>query len=113
MDILVTIFLIAGMCFFTGGAVGILRLPEFYTRLHAAGQLDTMGVLFVMTALAFHVLDDFSLGAILTGLKILLIVFLLFITGPTATHAIVDAGVRAGLSPWRKTETEGKNDLGD
>ncbi|MBW2028332.1 MAG: monovalent cation/H(+) antiporter subunit G [Deltaproteobacteria bacterium] len=113
MDIVVTIFLVAGLCFFTGGAVGILRLPEFYSRLHAAGQLDTMGALFTMVALALHVLEDFSLAAILTGLKIVLIVLLLFMTGPTATHAIVDAGVRAGLLPWRKPVAERKDDLAD
>jgi multicomponent Na+:H+ antiporter subunit G len=105
MDIVVTIMLIGGLVFFTGGAVGIIRLPEFYCRLHAAGQLDTMGVLCTMAALALYVLEDFSIGAIMTGLKILLIVFFLFITGPTATHAIVDAGVRAGLSPWTKGES--------
>jgi multicomponent Na+:H+ antiporter subunit G len=106
MDIVVTIFLIGGLIFFTGGAVGIIRLPEFYCRLHAAGQLDTMGTLFTMVALAIHVLEDFSMGAILTSLKIALIVFFLFITSPTAAHAIVDAGVRAGLRPWNKGGAE-------
>jgi multicomponent Na+:H+ antiporter subunit G len=102
MDIVVTIILIGGLFFFAGGAIGIIRLPEFYCRLHAAGQLDTMGVLWTMAALALYVLDDFSVGSILTSLKIILIVFFLFITSPIATHAIVDAGVRAGLSPWKK-----------
>lgn len=105
MDIVVTIILIGGLVFFTGGAVGIIRFPEFYCRLHAAGQLDTMGVLFTMAAFALYVLEDFSMGAIITSLKIVLIVFFLFITSPTATHAIVDAGVRAGLSPWNKGES--------
>ena len=106
MDIIVTIFLIGGLIFFTGGAVGIIRLPEFYCRLHAAGQLDTMGILFTLAALALYLLEDFSMGAILTSLKIVLIVFFLFITSPTATHAIVDAGVRAGLRPWNKRGAE-------
>ena len=106
MDIIVTIFLIGGLIFFTGGAVGIIRLPEFYCRLHAAGQLDTMGILFTLAALALYLLEDFSMGAILTSLKIILIVFFLFITSPTATHAIVDAGVRAGLRPWNKRGAE-------
>ncbi|MFW5635338.1 MAG: cation:proton antiporter, partial [Thermodesulfobacteriota bacterium] len=42
MNILVGFFLVIGLVFFTGGAVGILRMPDFYTRLHPAGKLDTM-----------------------------------------------------------------------
>jgi len=106
VDIIVTIILIGGLIFFTGGAIGIIRLPEFYCRLHAAGQLDTMGILWTMAALALYILDDFSIGSIFTSLKIILIVIFLFITSPTATHAIVDAGVRAGLSPWKKRGAE-------
>jgi len=99
---IVIILLAAGLFFFTGGSVGILRFPDFYSRLHPAGKCDTMGVLFCCAALALYALADFSLTAVLTALKILLIVVFIFITSPTATHAIVDAGVRAGLSPWSK-----------
>jgi multicomponent Na+:H+ antiporter subunit G len=111
MNILVIVFLISGLLFFTGGAVGIIRFPDFYSRLHPAGKLDTMGIFMTMTAVALYNLHDFSLGTILTSLKIMLIVIFLFITSPTATHAIVDAGVRAGLRPWTKEKTEGQNDL--
>lgn len=100
----VTILLAAGLVFFTGGAVGILRFPDFYTRLHAAGKLDTLGSLLMMTALALYNLSPFSLAAVLTSLKILLAVVFVFLAGPTATHAIVDAGVRAGLKPWIKSK---------
>lgn len=111
MSIIVTILLICGLLFFTGGAVGIIRMPDFYSRLHPAGKLDTMGILMTMSAVALYNLEDFSIGTILASLKIILIVAFLFITSPTATHAIVDAGVRAGLGPWTKEKTEGKNDL--
>ena len=46
----------------------------------------------------------FSLGTLLTSAKIILIVVFVFLASPTATHAIVDAGVRAGLAPWTKGE---------
>jgi multicomponent Na+:H+ antiporter subunit G len=110
MSIIVTILLICGLLFFTGGAVGIIRMPDFYSRLHPAGKLDTMGILMTMSAVALYNLDDFSIDHILASLKIILIVAFLFITSPTATHAIVDAGVRAGLGPWTKEGTE-ENDL--
>lgn len=102
MNIIVTIFLISGLIIFTGGAVGIIRFPDFYSRLHPAGKLDTMGLFMSMLAIALYTLHDFSINSILTSLKIFLIVVFVFITSPTATHAIVDAGVRAGLGPWTK-----------
>ena len=104
MDILVVLLLLIGLLFFTGGAVGIIRFPDFYSRLHPAGKLDTMGSLLMMIALALFNLHHFSLGALLTSLKIVLIVVFVFLSSPTAIHGIVDAGVRAGLDPWTKGE---------
>ena len=100
MSFLAAIFIISGLFFFTGGSIGILRFPDFYSRLHPAGKLDTMGLLMTMTGMALYTVQEFTLPAIFTSLKILLIVVFVFITSPTATHAILDAGVRAGLSPW-------------
>ena len=96
------VLLIIGLIFFTGGAVGILRFPDFYSRLHPAGKLDTAGLTTTMAALALYSLIPFSGASLLTAIKIMLIVVFVFITSPTATHAIVDAGVRAGLAPWKK-----------
>ena len=104
MHIIVTILLVGGLLFFTGGAVGIIRFPDYYTRLHPAGKLDTMGLLMSMSAMAVYTLSDLSISSVLTSIKIILIVIFVFITSPTATHAIVDAGVRAGLAPWFKEE---------
>jgi len=101
-NLLVIFLLFSGLFFFFAGAVGILRFPDFYSRLHPAGKLDTMGLFTTMTAMALWVVHEWTLGAVLTALKILLIVAFVFITSPTATHAIVDAGVRAGLLPWVK-----------
>jgi len=100
VNILVTVILAAGLLFFLGGTVGILRFPDFYTRLHAAGKLDTMGMLMSMGAMVLYTVQDLTLASLLTGLKIMLIVVFVFITSPTATHAIIDAGFRAGLEPW-------------
>ncbi len=107
MDIIVTFLLICGLIFFTGGGVGILRLPDFYTRLHPAGKLDTLGTLLMMTAVAIFNLHHFTWSALLTSLKIILTVVFIFLANPTATHSIVDAGVRAGLEPWTKKKESG------
>jgi len=110
MEIIITILLIAGLVFFSGGAIGILRFPDFYSRLHPAGKLDTAGQLLALSAVALYVIEDVSLSHLLTAAKILLIVVFVHITSPTATHAIIDAGVRAGLKPWEK---KGRHDLAD
>jgi len=102
IDIITVILLCGGLFFFTGGAVGIIRFPDFYSRLHPAGKLDTAGLLMTMTGMALYSMHDISLNSLFTGFKIILIVIFVFITSPTATHAIIDAGVRAGLRPWTK-----------
>ncbi len=106
MTTLAVIFIVLGLFFFTGGSIGILRFPDFYSRLHPAGKLDTMGLLMSMTGMALHTVQDFSLAATFTALKIMLIVVFVFITSPTAAHAILDAGVRAGLLPWTASKQE-------
>ena len=104
MNLLAMVLLISGLIFFTGGSIGILRLPDFYSRLHPAGKLDTAGQFLTLSSIALYVLQEFSLNNFLLATKILLIVFILHITSPTATHAIMDAGVRAGLKPWTKED---------
>jgi len=102
MDVIVIVLLSGGLIFFAGGSVGILRMPDFYTRLHPAGKLDTAGHVLAMSAMALYTLQDYSGHSLLTAFKIMLIVVFVFFTSPTATHAIIDAGVRAGLRPWVK-----------
>jgi multicomponent Na+:H+ antiporter subunit G len=106
INVIVVILLFFGIFFFFAGAVGIIRFPDFYSRLHPAGKLDTLGQLATMVAMALYTAQGMSLADILTALKILLIIVFVFITSPTATHAIVDAGVRAGLTPWTKPSRE-------
>lgn len=107
------LILIIGLFFFLGGAIGILRFPDFYSRLHPAGKLDTMGLFMCMTGMAVYVLHEFTVSALLTSLKIMLIVVFVFITSPTATHAIADAGIRAGLAPWARSSEKGAKGLTD
>ncbi len=104
MDVIVIILLISGLFFFTGGSIGILRFPDFYTRLHPAGKLDTAGLVLTMLSMALYTLHEFSIALLLTAFKIILIVVFVFFTSPAATHAIIDAGVRAGLGHWTKGE---------
>ncbi|MBM4284444.1 MAG: sodium:proton antiporter [Deltaproteobacteria bacterium] len=100
--LLVIVCVVAGLLFFAGGTLGLLRFPDFYSRLHPAGKLDTMGALMVLLGLGLHQLFPLTLDSVLTGLKLMLILVFIFLASPTATHAIMDAGFRAGLEPWKK-----------
>ena len=90
------------MIFFTGGTVGILRMPDFYSRLHPAGKLDSLGLLCCLFGLALDNLNDFSAHSVITSIKLLLAVVFIYLTSPTATHSLADSGIRAGLRFWRK-----------
>jgi multicomponent Na+:H+ antiporter subunit G len=83
----------AGLFFVMAGTIGVLRLPEFYTRLHAAGMTDTLGAELILFALILQA-DNVQMV-----LKLLLVGFFLFVTSPTATHAVAHAAYRAGLRP--------------
>jgi multicomponent Na+:H+ antiporter subunit G len=107
MDILVIVFLLIGLFFFLGGAVGIVRMPDFYSRLHPAGKLDTLGIFAMVAGLAIYNLHHFSLESVLLSIKMFLIVFFVFLSSPTATHSIVDAGMRAGLRHWTQKKRKG------
>ena len=82
-----------GLFFSLAGTIGVLRLPDFYTRLHAAGMTDTLGAELVLLALIFQC-DGWQMI-----LKLLLVGFFLLITSPTATHAVAHAAYKAGLKP--------------
>lgn len=98
------VLIASGLFFCLVGSIGMIRLPDFYSRLHSAGIIDTMGLFLSMSGLALLIINEFNIGNLLSALKVILIVVFVFITSPTATHAIVDAGIRAGLKPWVKKQ---------
>ncbi len=100
MSILAGVFLVLGFLFLLVATIGVLRFPDFYTRLHAVGKCDTLGMALSLTGLAIYE------GLSLTGLKILIIAFFILLANPTGTHAVCRAAYRAGLRPWTR---EGKS----
>ncbi len=106
-----TLCLCIGVFLCLTGAVGILRMPGFYARLHPAGKSDSLGQFLVLIALMFQAyatedgLNEFSTDPRLTLIKLILIFLVVMITGPTATHAITKAAFMDGLKPWTKEST--------
>ena len=85
--------LAAGSIFVLIGAFGLIRLPDFYTRLHAAGITDTLGAELILLGLMFRA------GLSLVTVKLILISLFIFFTSPTATHAVANAARVMGLKP--------------
>jgi multicomponent Na+:H+ antiporter subunit G len=107
MAIVATIFILLGLFFFTVGTIGILRLPDFYTRLQAAGKCDSLAAILVLIGIVCYLLGDFTVANLLVAAKILLIGGFIFVASPAATHAITAAALIVGVEPWTK-EKKGK-----
>jgi len=101
--IIAGIFLFLGCFLMLVAAIGVVRFPDFYTRMHAAGKGDTLGQLLVLLALMIHE------GLSLVSIKLLLIVAFIFVCSPTATHALAKAAYLSGLRPWTKEEKKDGN----
>ena len=98
MYIISIIFIIAGTFFLFAATIGLIRLPDFYTRMHACGKCDTLGILLIVIGIAVY------RGFSLQSAKILLIAALIFLASPTATHSIARAALKNRISPWTKEE---------
>ena len=102
INILTILFVSAAFFFFFATTLGILRFPDFYSRMHAAGKSDTLSSLLMLVGLALYNLHHFSLNGLLVSVKMLLIMVFIAMASPTATHAIIDAGFESSIEPWKK-----------
>jgi multicomponent Na+:H+ antiporter subunit G len=109
MQIIGSVFLVAGWVFALTGSLGVLRMPDFYSRLHPAGKTDSWAQALIVVGLAFFALQDLmplppevdphapepgvmtTVATLDLVLKLLLLVALIFVTSPTGTHAITKA----------------------
>jgi multicomponent Na+:H+ antiporter subunit G len=96
MTVAVAVLLASGLFFHAVAALGVARLPDFYTRLHAVSKAETLGVVLTVSALAL------AAGPSLLAAKLLLVAVFLFLANPTSTHAIARAALQTGLRPWRR-----------
>jgi len=96
MDILSIVFIVAGLFFLIVAAIGVIRLPDVFTRSHAVSLTDSLGAFLMLVGIALHE----GLGK--NSLKILVVLALLYILNPVITHATVRAALRSGLKPWKK-----------
>lgn len=106
MSVVATLLIVAGLFFFAVGVLGILRFPDFYTRLHAAGKCDSLAAVLVVLGIALFNLQEFSGANLLVSIKIMFVAVFVFVASPTATHAITEAALVIGVEPWTKEKKQ-------
>lgn len=94
-----------GAVFFLVGTLGLLRLPDFYARVHAATKCDTLGAGAVLLAVAVFG------GVGPDSAKIIVLLLLVLISSPTCGHALARAAWRTGLLPWRRASSASRADV--
>jgi multicomponent Na+:H+ antiporter subunit G len=99
-DIATAVLLVVAVFFHGVAALGVIRMPDFYTRMHAVSKAETLGMLFTLAALVV------SAGLSLVTVKLVFLAIFLFLANPTSTHAIGRAALRVGLPPWRRPQPE-------
>lgn len=101
MTVLAIVLVCSGILFLTVSGLGVIRLPDLYSRTHAVSKSETLGAMLMLGGLAAY--NGFEINS----LKLLLILLFFALANPTATHAIARAAFRSGLQPWvrRREET--------
>lgn len=98
LSVISALMILSGTIFMILGVIGLLRFPDFYTRMHAVGKCDTMGQFLILLGCAVY--DGLSF----ISLKLILISFFYLFSMPAATHAIVKAAFYTGEKVWRREE---------
>lgn len=108
LEILTWIFLISGSFFSIVGGIGIIRLPEFFSRLHGGGVTDTLGAGLIIMGLVFQYNGEQE-GFGLTIVKLITILFFLLVTSPTSCHALARSALVQGQKPVLEINTVDSN----
>ncbi|MCY0990065.1 monovalent cation/H(+) antiporter subunit G [Nannocystis sp. ILAH1] len=95
-EVVCTVLLALGCVISFSGSYGVLKFPDFYARLHAAGKTDSLAQVLILLGLVFVTPD------VLTQVKLMMVAFILLIVAPTATFAITKAAHLDGLRPWTR-----------
>lgn len=96
LDFLGLALVVCGVIFMFLGSIGIVRLPDFFSRVHAASKVDTVGICIVILGVAC--IEGISLDAV----KVLLAALFIMMTNPVSAHALARSALRTGITPWKR-----------
>ena len=98
INLVSSLFITIGALSIIVGLLGVYRMPDFYTRLHAASIIDTLGAMLILFGLILNY------GLNIVSLKLLLILIFILITTPTAAHALAKSALHGNLKPILKDD---------
>ena len=98
INLVSSLFITIGALSIIVGLLGVYRMPDFYTRLHAASIIDTLGTMLILFGLILNY------GLNIVSLKLLLILIFILITTPTAAHALAKSALHGNLKPILKDD---------
>lgn len=99
LSIVGVVLISVGLVFLVVSTVGLLRLPDAYTRTHAVATSETIGLVLMLAGLFFH--PEIDLGS---GLRLGFILAFALIANPTAVHALMRPARRSGLEAWKRPD---------
>lgn len=97
-NILTVLLIVTGSFFMLVGSIGVIRLPDFFTRSHATSKSDTLGIMLIILGLMVYE------GFCLNSLKLLITFVFVAIANPVGAHALARAALSFGIKPWFKKE---------
>lgn len=89
-EILSALFILGGAIFFVGSAIGMLRLPDFYSRIHASGNSETLGCMLSFIGLMIYE------GPTINALKMAMVFIIVFLANPIGSHILGKAAYKSG-----------------
>jgi len=104
-NVFAALFVVGGLFFLFVSGLGLLRLPDFYSRNHAVGKSETLGAMLLLCGLAIYN------GLEITSGKLVIILIFIVLANPTATHIVARAAFRSGLQPWALKRKEIENSM--
>ena len=115
IDVLSWILLVSGSFFAIVGGIGIVRMPEFFSRLHGGGITDTLGAALIILGLFLQAIpigatagSELSSGW-LVAIKLMMILFFLLLTSPASCHALAKSALSQGIKPVLDSKNDSKN----
>jgi len=100
-NLIAALFILSGAFFMLVGSIGVNRFPDFFSRAHASGKVDTLGILLFIVGLMFF--EGFNL----ISLKLLLVALFVALTSPVAAHALARRALIHGVKPWKRKQKVG------
>ena len=107
IEILIAVLIVTGAAFALIAALGVLRMPDFYTRMHAATKAGSFGALLLLLAAALY------FGTLRAALTSLAVIVFFYVTTPVAAQTLAESAYRRGIKLWDRSLVDRLKESGE